>query len=96
MEGYVTKNVMQCYATENLVKKDFTRYRLNTKWCTESMKDKFLTSVLFKFYSDLKGSTENAIPSLIFEHFEIKFSKLPNITCYLQCGEKKLVSFNFC
>ena len=33
------------------------------KKCRESMKDKFLTSVLFKFlyYSNLKVSTENVI-----------------------------------
>ena len=24
MQGYVTKNAMQCYATENLVREDFT------------------------------------------------------------------------
>ena len=54
---------MQCCATENLVKEDFTLHRSSTKRCTESMKDKFLTSVIFGFSynSDLKESTNNAI-----------------------------------
>ena len=49
MQGYVTKNAMQCYKTENLVKEGFTLHRSSTKRYTENMKDKFLTSVLFKF-----------------------------------------------
>ena len=53
---------MQCYATESIVKKDLTLHRSSTKKCTEIMKDKFLTSVLFKFSynSNLKMSTKNA------------------------------------
>ena len=44
-------------------KEDFTLHRANIKRCAESMKDKFLTLVLFKFSwnSDLKGSIKNAI-----------------------------------
>ena len=62
MHGYVAKNAMQCCATENLVKEDFTSHTSTTKRCTESMKDKFLTTVLSKFSykSNLKGSTKNA------------------------------------
>ena len=54
---------MQCYATENLVKEDFTLHKSSTKICTESMKEKFLTSVLFKFSynTNSKGIQKNAI-----------------------------------
>ena len=50
---------MRYYATLNLVKEDLTLHKSSTKRCTESMKDTFLTSVLFKFsYNlNLKGST---------------------------------------
>ena len=40
---------MQCYTIENLVKEDFALHRSSAEGCTESIKDKSLTSVLFKF-----------------------------------------------
>ena len=63
MQGYVTKNAMHCYATDNLVKEDFALNRSITKRCTEIMKDNFLTSVLFTFSynSNLREFTKNAI-----------------------------------
>ena len=74
---------MQCYATENHVKQDFTLHRSTTKRCTESMKDKFLASVLFKLLGDsnLKGSTKNSknLDDLLI--FGNEFSNLSNIPC---------------
>ena len=37
---------MQCYTIENLVKEDFALHRSSAEGCTESIKDKSLTSVL--------------------------------------------------
>ena len=38
MQGYATKNAMECYTTENLVKADFTLHRSGIKKCTKSWK----------------------------------------------------------
>ena len=65
---------MQCYATENHVKQDFTLHRLSTKRCIESMKDKFLA---FKFERVYKKS-KNLDDLLIFGN---EFSSLSNIPC---------------
>ena len=52
---------MQCYVTKILVKEDVTLHRTSRKRCTESMEDKFLTSIFFKFWYNLnlKDSTKN-------------------------------------
>ena len=72
---------MRCYATENLVKEDFTLHKSSIKRCTESMKDTFLTSVLFKFSynSNLKGSTVMQYLD-DFLAFWNEIFELPNIT----------------
>ena len=68
-------------------------HRSSTKICTESMRDKLLTSVLFKFSSksNLKGSTKNALSWRFFNI--LKWNFLSCLILHVSCSVEKKTYF---